>query len=158
MYDDNVSFHIWHQPPQTPVFDRGKGSGNARMNRRRLNRLRQNSVKMAAGGEVVTNSYVSTELPIVCVSKGLKDKQERVRKREERRMRQAAAAMAANSEERKKLKRQRKLGIKCIETHAELSGSDSGDDEELLDENGSPKLSGKHYTVLCVFKHLLFIF
>ena len=98
-----------------------------------MKRLRQNS---AVGG---SKAYAPTALSIV--PKGAEEKEERAKKREERRLKKAAAAAVADESAEKRIKRQKKLGMKCIETHAELSGSDSGD-EDLDEDKESPKLSG----------------
>ena len=90
-----------------------------------MKRLRQNS---AVGG---SKAYAPTALSIV--PKGAEEKEERAKKREERRLKKAAAAAVADESAEKRIKRQKKLGMKCIETHAELSGSDSGDED--LDED-----------------------
>ena len=87
----------------------------------------------------MSSTYASSKLPIE--SRGQEEKAERVKKREERRLKKA---IAISKSEEKILKRQRRLGIRCIETHAELSGSDSGD-EVFGEDKESPKLSGLSY-------------
>lgn len=80
---------------------------------------------------------VSMSSPLPVESRGQQEKAERRKKREERRMKKA---IAISKSEEKVLRRQRRMGIRCIETHAELSGSDSGD--EIIDGKESPLLSG----------------
>lgn len=96
-----------------------------------LKRLRQNT------NSNVPSINMSSPLPVE--SRGQQEKAERRKKREERRMKKA---IAISKSEEKVLRRQRRMGIRCIETHAELSGSDSGD--EIIDGKESPLLSGRH--------------